>query len=249
MLDELFANWTDDVRAGRRSLMVAADTATVADLNRRARAHAVSEGRVAEDGVTVANGSVIGVGDVVVTRQNQRDLGSSGWVKNGDQWEVTSIGRDGSMHVRRESGGGVAHLPAEYVAAHVELGYATTARRAQGRTVDTTHAYVTSTTMREPLYVMATRGRETNMLYVDTKYDADTATSHQEPEEMDPVDVLKQALARSGAELSATETRDREAIHTLGPGRAEAEGAAITAVHRARHAQVCRESDWRRQEI
>ena len=61
MLDELFANWTDDVAAGRRSLMVAADTATVADLNRRARAQCVAEGVVKDAGVRLADGTVIGV--------------------------------------------------------------------------------------------------------------------------------------------------------------------------------------------
>lgn len=250
MLDELFANWTDDIRAGRRSLMVAADTVTVADLNRRARARRIAEGAVGETGVTVADGTIIGVGDIVVTRQNQRDLASStGWVKNGDQWVVAAVDADGSLIVRRETGGGVARLHAQYVRDHVELGYATTAHRAQGRTVDTTHAFITATTMREPLYVMATRGRENNVLYIDTKYDADMATSHQEPHEMDPVDLLEQVLARSGAQLSATETRDRETANNLGPGRAEAQGAAITAVHRARRAEVCRESEWPRREI
>ncbi|GAA2743033.1 hypothetical protein GCM10009868_15280 [Terrabacter aerolatus] len=234
MLDELFANWTDDVSAGRRSLMVAADTATVADLNRRARAYAVAEGRVAESGVTVGDGSVIGVGDLVVTRQNQRDLGSSGWVKNGDQWVVTRVGRDGSLRLRRDSGGGVAHLQAEYISAHVELGYATTAHRAQGRTVDTTHAFVTATTMREPLYVMATRGRECNMLYVDTAYDPDASSSHEAPATVDPTILLEQVLVRSGDDLSATETRAREQAHHNNPARLAAEGAAITTATRAR---------------
>ena len=76
----------------------------------------------------------------------------------------------------------VTVLPPDYVSEHVELGYATTAHRAQGRTVDTAHAYLSAATVRESLYVMATRGRETNKLYVDTTYDPDTQTSHQEPE-------------------------------------------------------------------
>ncbi len=38
-----------------------------------------------------------------------------------------------------------AVLPADYVREHVELGYASTAHRAQGRTVDTAHAYVSRT--------------------------------------------------------------------------------------------------------
>ncbi|MGO4664442.1 MobF family relaxase [Terrabacter sp. 2TAF16] len=191
MLDELFANWTEDTRAGRHSLMVAADTATVADLNARARAHHVAEGSVAEEGVTLSDGSSVGVGDLVVTRQNHRGLGeATGWVKNGDQWTVTAVEHDGALTVRRIAGGGVARLPAQYISGHVELGYATTAHRAQGRTVDTTHAFVTSTTMREPLYVMATRGRESNMLYVDTMYDPDVTTSHDEAVTTNPTAVL-----------------------------------------------------------
>jgi ATP-dependent exoDNAse (exonuclease V) alpha subunit len=182
---------------------------------------------------------VIGVGDVVVTRQNQRDLGSStGWVKNGDRWVVTAIERDQSMRLRRDSGGGVAHLPAEYASVHVELGYATTAHRAQGRTVDTTHAFVTSTTMREPLYVMATRGRESNMLYVDTAYDPDASSFHEAPEFVDPTEVLEQVLTMSGADLSATETRAREAANSANSSRLQAEGAAILAVHRARRTEA-----------
>ena len=73
-------------------------------------------------------------------------------------------------------------LPADYVREHVELGYASTAHRAQGRTVDTAHAYVTATTLREPLYVMATRGRESNRLYIDTAHEPDSATAHGDVE-------------------------------------------------------------------
>ena len=88
----------------------------------------------------------------------------------------------------------------------MELGYATTAHRAQGRTVDTAHAFVSATTLREPLYVMATRGRDGNRLYVDTMYEPDSATSHEPPEELTPADVLRYVLASSGADKSATQT-------------------------------------------
>jgi hypothetical protein len=147
------------------------------------------------------------VGDSVVTRRNQRALATGrGWVKNGDQWTVTGLHGDGSIDVRRINGNGRATLPAGYVRENVELGYATTAHRAQGRTVDTAHAFVSSTTLREPLYVMATRGRESNRLYVDTMYDPDLATSHEPPEQLSPTDVLHYVLANSGADKSATLT-------------------------------------------
>jgi hypothetical protein len=153
----------------------------------------------------------VGVGDSVVTRRNQRGLATGrGWVKNGDQWTVVGVRRDGTIDVRRANGTGQATLPATYVREHVQLGYATTAHRAQGRTVDTAHAYVSATTLREPLYVMATRGRESNRLYVDTMYDPDIATSHQPPEELTPADVLRNVLANSGADKSATLTITEE---------------------------------------
>jgi ATP-dependent exoDNAse (exonuclease V) alpha subunit len=159
--------------------MVAADAGTVSELNRRARADRVAAGQVAEHGLTVADGQTAGVGDEVVTRLNKRNLSTGkGHVKNGDRWTVTATNEDGSMVVRRAGGGGSVVLPADYVRENVELGYAVTAHRAQGRTVDTAHAMVTATTTREVMYVEATRGREANHLYVDTHYDPDPDTSH-----------------------------------------------------------------------
>lgn len=111
--------------------------------------------------------------------------------------------------------------------APVELGYATTAHRAQGRTVDTCHAYVSAATVREPLYVMATRGREANRLYVDTSYDPDTDTAHEIVEPVAVGQLLRKVLATSGADLSATETRISEVSAAMSPAHLEAEGAAI----------------------
>ena len=55
--------------------------------------------------------------------------------------------RDGSIVVQRlePALGGSGDLPAEYVAEHVDLGYAVTAHRAQGMTVDTAHVVVSGT--------------------------------------------------------------------------------------------------------
>ena len=160
MLDRLYRAWKADIEAGRSSLMIAGDAATVSELNRRARADRVAAGQVLAEGLPVADGQTAGVGDVVVTRENNRLLATGRrWVKNGDRWTVTATSDDGSMTVRRANGTGEVVLPADYVARHVELAYATTAHRAQGRTVDTAHAMVSPTTTREVLYVSATRGR------------------------------------------------------------------------------------------
>lgn len=233
MVDLIFEGWREDVCAGRSSLMLAADAETVAELNARARAWRVGAGEVPGEGALLGDGSVVGVGDVVVTRQNRRALVTgSGWVKNRDDWVVQAIGEDGSMRVRRAGGGAVAVLPGEYVAENPELGYATTAHRAQGRTVDTAHAYVTATTVRKPLYVMATRGRDSKRLYVNTASDPDAATSHGEDVHADPGEILESAITTSGADLSATETRRVEEAAAAAPWRIEAQGAAAIALTR-----------------
>jgi len=211
MLDRLYAAWKADVEAGRTSLMIASDSATVSELNRRARADRVAGGVVTGEGLAVAGEQVAGVGDEVVTRANNRLLATGRrWVKNGDRFVVTATNEDGSMAVRRAGGGGEVVLPADYVTAHVELAYATTAHRAQGRTVETAHAMLSPTTTREVLYVAATRGRESNRLYVDTAYDPDPATSHDEMTEPQSArDVLAGVLANEGADISAHETLRR----------------------------------------
>jgi ATP-dependent exoDNAse (exonuclease V) alpha subunit len=156
---------------------------------------------------------VSGIGDVVVTRLNQRALTTGrGWIKNGDDWHVTKIHDDGSLTVTRPGHAREVVLPADYVSDHVELGYATTAHRAQGRSVDTAHAYLTQTTVREPLYVMPTRGRYTNTLYLDTTPAGDADVTHDGvPPLEDPPEVLRRIIQTSGADTSATQVRRSEA--------------------------------------
>ncbi len=222
LLEAVYRGWKADTEAGKSSLMIAPDASTVAELNRRARADRIVAGLVAEEGLVVADGQMVGVGDEVVTRQNNRLLVTGGrWVKNGDRWVVTATNADGSMVVRRAGGRGEVVLPADYVASNVELGYAFTAFRAQGRTVDTAHAMVSPTTTREVLYVAATRGRESNQLYVDTQHDPDPATGHDGA--LPPQtgrEVMVGVLGNQGAEFSAHEKirrglRDAESWVTL----------------------------------
>jgi hypothetical protein len=205
LVAEIYAAWKADVDQGLTSLMIAGDSATVAELNRRARADRIAGGQVTERGIEVAGDQHVGVGDEIVTRQNDRRLRTErGWVKNGDRWFVTRLHGDGSLTARRGGGGGQVKLPAEYAAEHVELAYATTAHRAQGRTVATAHAMVSGTTTREVLYVAATRGRESNRLYVDIAYDPDPASGHRGATEHQTAhSVLAGVLRNEGADVAA----------------------------------------------
>jgi len=91
------------------------------------------------------------------------------------------------------------------------------AHRAQGCTVQTAHAFVSPTSTREALYVAATRRRETNRLYVDTRYDPDPGTSHYGPAvPRSATEVLVGVLAREGADLPAHEVRQRASRQAAG---------------------------------
>jgi hypothetical protein len=93
-------------------------------------------------------------------------------------------------------------LPAGYVAEHVELGYAVTAHRAQGTTIDTAHVLATAAMTREAFYVAMTRGRHTNTTYVSLDAPCDGHTPPL-PQEATPCAVLAGVLRRSAADLSA----------------------------------------------
>ncbi len=217
MLDALYDAWRADTQRGLHSLMLAGNTATVNDLNARARAARVASGAVVDEGVDVAGSMTAGVNDLVVTRENDRRLKTeTGWVKNGDVWTVSATHPDGSMTVTRTDGFGSVVLPARYVAEHVELAYATTVHRAQGRTVDTAHAFVSPTTTREVLYVALTRGSEANHLYVDTHYDPDPDTGHDELTEVpSALEVLADVLRHEGADVSATDVIRRSQTQSI----------------------------------
>jgi conjugative relaxase-like TrwC/TraI family protein len=234
LLDAAYTAWRDDVAAGKSSLMLAADGATVAELNRRARAGRVAAGEVDAGGLALAGGGTAGLGDEIVTRLNERSLATGrSFVKNGDRFVVTATHDNGSMAVRPCSGGCEIVLPGAYVAGHVELAYATTCHRAQGRTTDTAHVVVSPATTRELLYVAATRGRVSNRLYVETAYDPDPATGHDglTPEQA-VREVLSDALANVGAEVCAHEAlaRAQERSEDFATLAAEYETLAQVAV-------------------
>ena len=235
MLDALYRGWKEDTEAGRTSLMIAGDLGSVSELNGRARAERIAAGEVEERGLDVAGGGTAGVGDKVVTRQNERRLASGrSWVRNGDQWTVTATDDDGSMTVQRVKRTGKVVLPADYVREHVELAYASTAHRAQGRSVDTAHAMVSPTTTREVLYVSTSRGREHNRLYVDTHYDPDPQTSHDGT--AGPVTakaVLAGVLRNEGADVAAHEMIRRAQQEAEGMERLSTEYLTLATLAQA----------------
>lgn len=124
------------------------------------------------------------------------------------------------------------------------LGYAVTAHRAQGVTVDTAHVLVEPTTTRENFYVAMTRGKHANHAYVVL----DRADEHAEPHPGENPDatgrsVLFGVLQHVGAELSVHETITAEQEHWGSIAQLAAEYETIAAAaQRDRWATLIRSS-------
>lgn len=204
-----YGAWLSDTRAGRTSLLIAADNATVARLNNRARLDRIRTGEVEPNGVPLHDGTQVGIGDHIVTRLNNRRLtyAPNRFVRNGSHWRVLRRWDDGSLTVE-DADANTITLPASYVADSVELAYATTAHRAQGSTVDTAHLLVTERMTRPLLYVGMTRGRQANNAYVATH---EPEGDLHEPRTMQSkYEVLQDVLAQGSTEQSAHEVMRSE---------------------------------------
>ncbi|MPV89301.1 relaxase domain-containing protein, partial [Georgenia ruanii] len=254
MTDAAYRAWREDITAGRASVFIADTSHTVRDLNARARGERLLTGQThTGPEVRLVDGTYASAGDWIITRKNDRRLRTlrSGWVRNGDRWCVSAVCGDGSLVVRRldRKAGGAVVLPAAYVAAHVDLGYAITAYRSQGITVDTAHVVVSDATTRENLYVAMTRGRDHNQAYVVTQAADD---NHGAPlgEEVTARSVLLRVLANRGAELSAhqTITAEHETWSSIAQLAAEYETLAAAA-QRDRWASLLRSCELTEDQI
>ena len=110
--------WVSDRAAGLDAIMLAPTRNLVAELNRQARDHRLWSHPAGRE-VRLADGNQASVGDVIITRTNDRRLRltATDWVKNGDRWTITGIGRHGDLTVRHNRSRLTVRLPADYVQA------------------------------------------------------------------------------------------------------------------------------------
>lgn len=154
-----------DIRDG--DAITAATNDEARELNARIRETRVRADLVDDHRTTTgSDGLSIGAGDLIQTRQNDSDV----QVANRQTWTVQSVGSDGTMWAK-ENGTGrkrqrTVHLPAEYVAEHTHLTYASTAYGVQGATVPASHTVLSDALDASGVYVGMTRGQETNRLHV-----------------------------------------------------------------------------------
>jgi hypothetical protein len=183
------------------------DRELVRSLNQRARDHRLADHTPGRE-VELADGNRASVGDLVITRSNDRRLriSASDWVKNGDRWTILKVTGPGDLKVRDVRKGRIVTLPADYVRAATGLGYATTVHTAQGVTADTMHGVVTGGESRQQLYTMLTRGRTANHVYLYVVGDGDPHDVTR-PDSLHPrtaTELLEQVLVRDATPQSAT---------------------------------------------
>ena len=176
MRDEAVDFWLADYGQGRESLLLAGTNEEAAALARMARERLIERGRLnGQAMVTLADGNQAGTGDLVRARLNTRIDAGGQTLSNRDMLRITGWRRGGGMltaeAVRQTRDGGWSApflVPASYLAEHTELGYAGNVFTAQGRTVDNGYLLVSEGMTRDLAYVGATRGRERNVIFIQT---------------------------------------------------------------------------------
>ena len=128
-------------------------------------------------------------------------------------------------------------LPASYVAEHLALAYASTVHAAQGQTVDSSHAVITSWTSLAALYVALSRGRDANTAHVATVSQVDDPAQGSERHQLhrDPVAVLAGLLdaddpisTRSALVIATESAQEAGSVRTAAELLAEAAQLAAT---------------------
>lgn len=214
--DMAYNAWRADIKAGRDSLLLAPTNPVVDELNARARRDRITDAGITYIGreTTLSDGLAASAGDIIKTRKNNRYLtiGRTDFVRNGYRYTIDRVRADGSLMVTHMGTGTKLKLPADYVAEHVTLGYASTVDLAQGLTAKfACHIVGAASLTRQLLYVALTRGRHENHIYLSTsEQDPHRILSTKATHPETAVEALSAALARDGAQVSAT-TADRQA--------------------------------------
>src|SRR5690625_2261169 len=230
--DAAYQAWLEDTYQDTSSILVAADNVTVTDLNVRAQHDLAKAGVInLDDTVTLKNDTFAGLGDKLLARRNDRQLTdeSGEFITNGTRLILQDIRPDGSAVATNESTGASIILDPDYLASSTELGYAVTAHRAQGVTVDTAHCVVDENQPRELFYVAMTRGKYGNYVYTATKDEHETYQQADHPDNwglmfedtaaQTPRDTLAKVLVNETSEHTAHEIRNQEQAWSNDLGR------------------------------
>jgi hypothetical protein len=131
-------DWMRHTTAGRTVAVTASTNDHVDAINHAVQQARLVAGHLSDRSVAIGGGEQAHVGDVVVTRRNDRTITTTDResIRNRDRWTVTATHADGTLTLAHNGSHGSATLPADYVAQYVCLGYAATEHGNQADTVD-----------------------------------------------------------------------------------------------------------------
>jgi conjugative relaxase-like TrwC/TraI family protein len=197
-LERIAVDWADHHAQGRYTAITSTTNQHVHAINGAIQQHRRQRGELDDPALDLAD-STVHVGEIVVTRRNDRQLRTSTGdnVRNRDYWTVDAITVDGGLAVTRIDGHGTITLPPHYARQHVHLGYAATEPGNQAETADRSLTLATPATTGRGLYVAVTRGRDDNQILV-------VADTHNV---LDAVDTLQQILTNDRADTPAVGIR------------------------------------------
>jgi len=189
--EALVDDWAKAVADGKQALMLAYRRADVADLNDRARARLRADGRLGADELTCRE-RAFAPGDRVLATRNEQRLG----VHNGQAGTLTAV-TDDELRVQLADGREL-RLPHRYAHdGHLDYGYAMTAHRAQGATVDCTFVLGSDELHREWGYTALSRHRDQARFYRSASPAFLNAPGPGLAQTDDPAEEVALALARS----------------------------------------------------
>ena len=200
---QLVSDWW---RASRNpdcdAVMIAHRRADVAELNQRARALMQATGQLGPDELETAD-RAFAVGDRVVVERNDRRLG----IVNGQRGSLAAIDLDRRTAQLRLPGGASVELDAGYLeAGHLSHGYALTAHKAQGATVDRAFVLGSDDLYREWGYTALSRHRDEARFYLVSPGSSERALADADRDPL--LDRLETLFGTSHAKTLATDAVD-----------------------------------------
>lgn len=153
MVKELITAWTNDKTAGKEKLILGTTRDDVRLLNLRAQEERLMNKELGEGSYHV-NGYTFREGDRVLFTQNKKNLG----LVNGDTGNVVHIDQQRQRMTVKLDDGVMRVVPLGSYQS-LELGYAVTTHKAQGKTVENAYVLAGQMNDRELTYVQVSRAR------------------------------------------------------------------------------------------
>ncbi|MEK6250486.1 MAG: MobF family relaxase [Actinomycetota bacterium] len=219
--EALVSDWWASFSTGADALMITQRNSEVERLNAMARELLHEHGSLGQAEIEVG-GQGFAAGDQVVTRVNAPADG----VGNRMRWEVAEV--DAERHSvtldcldqeRRVT------LERDYLeqvnpssgAPALEHGYAANLYIAQGSTVDTAFVCADASMSQADYYVAMSRAREEAYLYATPEVPLGREEyAPREPSQREPLDHVREAVARDEAQIAATDEQLRAPLRELG---------------------------------